>query len=89
VNDPETNPGFGVFSVSRRSFFLISLLILPQAILKGLANCLADPTNGQAIWNAAYSMAYVRLSLLGVNNINKLADCTKVLHNPSTSFPAK
>ncbi|KAG0648797.1 Versatile liquid phase peroxidase 2 [Hyphodiscus hymeniophilus] len=60
ASDPETNPGFGVFS---------------------------DPTSGQANWNAAYATAYVRLSLLGVNNINKLTDCTKVLPNPITTFP--
>jgi manganese peroxidase len=48
--------------------------------------CWQDPTNGQAIWNAAYSTAYVRLSLLGVNNINKLTDCTKTLPNAITSF---
>ncbi|RDW82843.1 peroxidase-2 [Coleophoma cylindrospora] len=46
----------------------------------------SNPTNGQQIWNAAYATAYVRLSLLGVNNINKLTDCTKVLPNPITSF---
>jgi hypothetical protein len=33
-----------------------------------------------------YSTAYVRLSLLRVNNINKLTDCTKTLPNPITSF---
>jgi hypothetical protein len=34
---------------------------------------------GQAPWNGAYSRAYVRLSLLGVNNINQLTECTKAL----------
>ncbi|GKT93201.1 ligninase H2 [Colletotrichum tofieldiae] len=34
---------------------------------------------GQAVWGKAYSAEYVRMSLLGVNNINDLAECTKVL----------
>ena len=37
----------------------------------------------------AYAGAYVRLSLLGVQNINKLKDCTGVLPmpNPVAAFP--
>ncbi|KAK2000453.1 peroxidase [Colletotrichum falcatum] len=34
---------------------------------------------GQAAWGKAYSAEYVRMSLLGVNNINDLTECTKVL----------
>ncbi|CCF34464.1 peroxidase [Colletotrichum higginsianum] len=34
---------------------------------------------GQAVWNQAYASEYVRMSLLGVNNINDLTECTKVL----------
>ncbi|KAF4835590.1 Versatile peroxidase VPL1 [Colletotrichum tropicale] len=34
---------------------------------------------GQAAWNAAYAHEYVRLSLLGVYNINDLTECTKSL----------
>lgn len=30
----------------------------------------ADPVNGQGRWNRLYARAYIRLSLLGVNNIN-------------------
>ncbi|KAI8627123.1 ligninase H2 [Xylariaceae sp. FL1651] len=30
-------------------------------------------------WNEDYSREYIRLSLLGVNNINNLTECTKVL----------
>ncbi|KAI9766460.1 MAG: hypothetical protein M1840_006567 [Geoglossum simile] len=33
----------------------------------------------QGHWNADYATAYVRLSLLGVNNINNLTECTQVL----------
>ncbi|KAI0021973.1 ligninase H2 [Xylariomycetidae sp. FL0641] len=34
---------------------------------------------GQEHWNFDYAMAYIRLSLLGVNNINNLTECTKAL----------
>ncbi|KJZ73417.1 hypothetical protein HIM_07211 [Hirsutella minnesotensis 3608] len=36
-------------------------------------------SQGQGPWDGAYSREYVRLSLLGVNNINELTECTKVL----------
>ncbi|KAM4055723.1 peroxidase domain-containing protein [Hirsutella rhossiliensis] len=36
-------------------------------------------TGGQGPWDGAYSGEYVRLSLLGVNNINDMTECTKVL----------
>jgi manganese peroxidase len=35
--------------------------------------------NNQTDWNIYFSRSYVRLSLLGVNNINSLTECTKVL----------
>lgn len=38
-----------------------------------------DQDWGQAMWNQGYAREYVRLSLLGVNNINDLVDCTKAL----------
>ena len=41
----------------------------------------------QKHWNKDYSVAYVRLSLLGVNNINKLAECTHTLPAAQPSFP--
>ncbi|KAI0129148.1 ligninase H2 [Xylariales sp. AK1849] len=34
---------------------------------------------GQQHWNEDYAREYIRLSLLGVNNINNLTECTKVL----------
>ncbi|KFA60124.1 hypothetical protein S40285_09549 [Stachybotrys chlorohalonatus IBT 40285] len=37
-------------------------------------------------WNGAYARAYVRVSLLGVYNINDLTECTKVLPFPNSSF---
>lgn len=39
----------------------------------------ADPDQGQEIWNEEYSVGWVRMSLLGVNNINHLTDCSGVL----------
>jgi hypothetical protein len=72
---------------------------LPPAVLRfprdlGLA---ADPrtrdewvrftgSGGQEHWNEDYAYSYVRLSLLGVNNINSLTECTKVLPAPKTVF---
>jgi hypothetical protein len=47
----------------------------------------SDPATGQATWNAFYAKAYTRLSLLGVNNINDLTDCTKVLPPSKPVFP--
>jgi len=38
-----------------------------------------DFTNDQDHWNEDYAREYVRLSLLGVNNINSLTECTHVL----------
>ncbi|KAJ5762475.1 heme peroxidase [Penicillium nucicola] len=47
-----------------------------------------DVTFGQTVWNRDYSSAYARLSLLGVNKINQLSDCTRVLPDAVTSFSA-
>ncbi|CAI6337501.1 unnamed protein product [Periconia digitata] len=40
----------------------------------------------QGRWNSDWSKAYTRLSLLGVNNINDLKECTKVLPAARTTF---
>lgn len=37
--------------------------------------------SGQRHWNEDYAREYIRLSLLGVDNINGLTECTKVLPN--------
>lgn len=42
--------------------------------------------NGQDHWNEDYAFAYVRLSLLGVNNMNDLKECTKVLPISKPNF---
>ncbi|KAI1032776.1 hypothetical protein LB504_006451 [Fusarium proliferatum] len=49
----------------------------------------ASGSTGQAAWNVDYARAYVRLSLLGVNNINSLTECTKVLPQPVESYRHK
>ncbi|KAI0904836.1 ligninase H2 [Ustulina deusta] len=36
-------------------------------------------SGGQEHWNMDYARAYIRLSLLGVGNINELTECTKAL----------
>ena len=36
-----------------------------------------------------YARAYIRLSLLGVNNINELTECTKVLPSATRDFQNK
>ncbi|KAL3426652.1 ligninase h2 precursor (peroxidase) [Phlyctema vagabunda] len=41
---------------------------------------------GQSHWNEDYAREYVRLSLLGVNNINQLKECSKVLPVAVGSF---
>ncbi|KAL6711779.1 hypothetical protein ACN47E_002822 [Coniothyrium glycines] len=43
-------------------------------------------SGGQNHWNEDYAKAYTRLSLLGVNNINDLKECTQVLPAARTSF---
>jgi hypothetical protein len=49
----------------------------------------SDPATGQQVWNAFYSRAYLRLSLLGVDKINELTDCTEVLPNAQPVFSLK
>ncbi|KAI0150236.1 peroxidase [Xylariaceae sp. FL1272] len=43
-------------------------------------------TSGQDHWNKDYARAYIRLSLLGVNNINDLTECTKALPARTIKF---
>ena len=69
-------PPDGIFRLD--SDVALSKSALTSARWTTLAN------GGQAAWNAAYAMAYVRLSLLGVNNINNLTECTQVLPRSAT-----
>ena len=41
----------------------------------------------QAVWNDEYAGAYVRLSMLGVNNMNDLMECTGTLPSARPVFP--
>jgi hypothetical protein len=45
-------------------------------------------SGGQKHWNEDYAREYIRLSLLGVDNINSMTECTKVLPAAVTSFKA-
>lgn len=49
----------------------------------------SNPSGGQDHWNDDYAKAYTRLSLLGVNNINDLKECTKVLPPHRASYTAE
>lgn len=41
----------------------------------------------QSHWNSDYAAAYIRLSLLGVNNINDLMECTATLPDARPDVP--
>ncbi|KAI0009346.1 peroxidase [Xylariaceae sp. FL0662B] len=43
-------------------------------------------SGGQEHWNQDFARAYIRLSMLGVNNINNLTECTKVLPRAVLEF---
>jgi len=43
----------------------------------------------QSHWNEDYATAYTRLSMLGVNNINKLTEWTQTLPTARPNFPGK
>ncbi|GAB1317959.1 hypothetical protein MFIFM68171_08169 [Madurella fahalii] len=47
----------------------------------------ANPVNNQGAWNNGYAGAYVRLSVLGVEHINNLVECTGVLPLRISDFP--
>ena len=49
----------------------------------------SNPSSGQEHWNEDYAKAYTRLGLLGVNNINELKECTKVLPPRRSSYAAE
>jgi manganese peroxidase len=57
--------------------FSSDLLISNATQTKGTWHSFADPVVGQNNWNLAFSKAFVRLSLLGVNKINKLTDVSR------------
>lgn len=76
--------------VPKRVFKFHSDVVLSQhPLIKQEFNQFAsDLNNGQEHWNTDYAREYVRLSLLGVNNINSLTECTKSLPPRTKSFKA-
>jgi hypothetical protein len=46
---------------------------------------MGESKEGQEHWNEDYAYSYIKLSLLGANNINSLTECTKV-PMPNESF---
>ncbi|KAL0933746.1 ligninase h2 precursor [Colletotrichum truncatum] len=62
-----------------RVFKFASDIVLAQDDrIKDEFQAFAGP-GGQSHWNEDYAREYIRLSLLGVNNINSLTECTKAL----------
>jgi hypothetical protein len=53
---------------------------------RGVWQAFSSPIIGQVTWNDAYAREFVRLSLLGVYNINELTDCTHVLPDFHDTF---
>ena len=45
--------------------------------------------NDQGHWNEDYATSYIRLSMLGVNNINNLTECTETLPSARPVFAGK
>ncbi|CAG7560162.1 unnamed protein product [Fusarium equiseti] len=64
-------------------------VLAKHPLTKPAFEAFASGSTGQAAWNVDYARAYVRLSLLGVNNINSLTECTKVLPQPVESYRHK
>ncbi|KAF5017604.1 hypothetical protein F66182_10449 [Fusarium sp. NRRL 66182] len=74
----------------KRVFKFPSDEVLAQhPITKPAFEAFASGTSGQAAWNQDYARAYVRLSLLGVDNVNDLTECTKVLPQPVESYRSR
>lgn len=69
--------------------FQSDVALAAHPLTKPAFEAFASGSTGQAAWNQDYARAYVRLSLLGVNNINSLTECTKVLPQPVDSYRHK
>lgn len=65
--------------------FASDILLAKDSRTKDSWAAFSGPTNQQR-WNSDYAKAYLRMSMLGVNNINSLTECTKVLPAEVTSF---
>ncbi|KAK4234417.1 versatile peroxidase VPL1 [Achaetomium macrosporum] len=54
---------------------------------QGFWSAFSNPANDQASWAVSYATAYVHLSVLGVEHINDLTECTGVLPLRNTLAP--
>ncbi|KAI7914861.1 ligninase H2 [Pyricularia oryzae] len=73
----------------QRVFKFQSDVVLSQhPLIKQEFSLFAAKDNGQSHWNFDYAREYIRLSLLGVNNINTLTECTKSLPPRIRAFSA-
>ncbi|KAI6351567.1 hypothetical protein MCOR25_009862 [Pyricularia grisea] len=72
-----------------RVFKFQSDVVLSQhPLIKQEFSLFAAKDNGQSHWNFDYAREYIRLSLLGVYNINNLTECTKSLPPRTKTFTA-
>ncbi|KAF2705475.1 class II peroxidase [Pleomassaria siparia CBS 279.74] len=69
--------------------FASDIALSKDSRTKGEWQEFSSPSNGQNHWNEDYAKAYTRLSLLGVDNINDLKECTKVLPPSRNSFTSQ
>ncbi|KAK3303647.1 heme peroxidase [Chaetomium strumarium] len=76
-----TPPPPGVF------VFQSDLALARYPASEGFWSAFSNPANDQAAWAASYATAYVHLSVLGVEHINNLTECTGVLPLRNTQAP--
>ncbi|KAL8391948.1 hypothetical protein RB595_002237 [Gaeumannomyces hyphopodioides] len=65
--------------------FASDIALIKDQRISSQFNAFAGP-GGQFGWNSDYAREYIRLSLLGVFNINNLTECTKSLPPRVTTF---
>ncbi|TLS30385.1 hypothetical protein PpBr36_03798 [Pyricularia pennisetigena] len=76
-------------SVPEKVFMFQSDVVLSQhPLIKQEFSLFAAKDLGQSHWNFDYAREYIRLSLLGVYNINDLTECTKSLPARTKTFSA-
>jgi len=76
----------GLSALPKRVYMLPSDLVLAKH--PKLTDEWKEFALNQTYWDEEYAVEYIRLSLLGVNNINSLTECTKVLPAATTSWKA-
>ncbi|KAF9740058.1 ligninase h2 precursor [Paraphaeosphaeria minitans] len=79
------NPTLGLGPLPKEVFRFPSDIVLAKDV-RTADEWKSSGSHGQSHWNEDYAFAYTRLSLLGVNNINDLKECTKVLPMPKLNF---